>query len=108
MKLPSCTTTGTGSHTSAVTTSQLTKDNSNSEENHSGTSSSTDVDIEENNSEESTSRPPMLPPSEMSEMHPDVCSGDLGRVIKLKLERNLRDDEKFYLLKHHFCSSKGI
>ena len=89
--LPSCTTTGTGSHTSAFTTCQLTKDNSNSE----------------NNSEESTSIPPMLSPSEMSEMHPDVCSGDLGRVIKLKLERNLRDDEKFYLLKHHFVPAKG-
>ena len=49
----------------------------------------------------------MLPPSEMSEMHPDVCSGDLGRVIKLKSERNLRDDEKFYLLKYHFVPAKG-
>ena len=46
--------------------------------------------------------------SGLSEMHPYVCSGDLGLVVKLKSERSLTDAEKFYLLKNHFVPSKGF
>lgn len=36
-----------------------------------------------------------------------VLSGDFGRVVKLKTQRNLTDDERYYLLKHHFVPNKN-
>ena len=43
-----------------------------------------------------------------SEMHPDICSGDFGLVLKIKSQRNLTDNEKFFLLKNHFIPAKGF
>ena len=40
------------------------------------------------------------------EWHPDVHSGDLGRVIHLKAHRDLTTNEKYFLLKHHFVPNK--
>ena len=36
------------------------------------------------------------------DLHPAISSGDFGRVVKLKTERNLTDNEKYVLLKKHF------
>ena len=36
------------------------------------------------------------------DLHPAISSGDLGRVVKLKSECNLTDNEKYVLLKKHF------
>ena len=36
------------------------------------------------------------------DLHPAISSGDFGRVIKLKSERNLTDNEKYVLLIKHF------
>ena len=38
---------------------------------------------------------------EPSAMHPAVISGDIGRVVKLQQERQLRDDEKYHMLTKH-------
>lgn len=46
------------------------------------------------------------PRATMRELHPDVSSGDLGKVVHLKAQRDLTDNEKYFLLKHHFVSSK--
>ena len=35
------------------------------------------------------------------DLHPAISSGDFGRVVKLKSERNLTDNEKYVLLKKH-------
>lgn len=44
-----------------------------------------------------------------SGLHPSVHSGDLGRVVlQVKPHRSLTDNEKFYLLKHHFVPAKGF
>ena len=40
-------------------------------------------------------------------MHPAVSSGDFDRVVHLKAERELTDNEKFYLLNHHFVPGVG-
>ena len=40
-------------------------------------------------------------------LHPAVSSGDFGKVVQLKAQRELSNREKFYLLKHHFVPSKG-
>ena len=37
-----------------------------------------------------------------NELHPAVTSGDFGKVVELKKERALVDQEKYYLLKNHF------
>ncbi len=39
------------------------------------------------------------------ETHPAISSGDFGKVVKLKAERRLSDDEKFALLNHCFVPS---
>ena len=39
-------------------------------------------------------------------MDPAVTSGDFGKVMHLKSQRELTDEEKFYLLKHHFVPGK--
>ena len=36
------------------------------------------------------------------DLHPAISSGDIGRVVKLKSERNLTDNEKYVLLKKLF------
>ena len=41
------------------------------------------------------------------EAHPAVCSGDFGKVVKLKANRSLSDNEKLALLKHCFVPSPG-
>ena len=33
-----------------------------------------------------------------------VKSGDFGRVVNLRACYSLSDDEKYFLLKNHFCS----
>ena len=43
----------------------------------------------------------------LASMHPAVSSGDFGKVVQLKAQRELSDREKFYLLNHHFVPSKG-
>ena len=43
----------------------------------------------------------------MGELHPDVSSGDLGRLVRLKAQRDLTDNEKYFLLKHHFVPCKN-
>ena len=40
-------------------------------------------------------------------MNPDIQSGDFGRILQLKSERQLTADEKYYLLKHHFVPDKN-
>ena len=40
--------------------------------------------------------------SSSSSRHPAVASGDFKRVLNLKEQRNLTDDEKYYLLVSHF------
>ena len=40
-------------------------------------------------------------------LHPDVSSGDFGKVVQLKARRELSNREKFHLLKHPFVPSKG-
>ena len=39
---------------------------------------------------------------QIDDIHPAISSGDFGRVVKLKSERNLTDNEKYVLLKNHF------
>ncbi len=38
---------------------------------------------------------------------PEVQSGDFGRIVALKTNRQLTPDEKYYLLKHHFVPDKN-
>ena len=40
-------------------------------------------------------------------LHPDVSSGDFGKVVQLKARRELSNREKFHLLKHPFVPCKG-
>lgn len=40
-------------------------------------------------------------------LHPAESLGDFGKVVQLKVQRELSDQEKLYLLKHHFVPSKG-
>lgn len=40
-------------------------------------------------------------------MNPAVESGDFGRVVELKSERQLTNAEKYFLLKHHFIPDKN-
>jgi len=37
-----------------------------------------------------------------------ICSGDLGKIVKLKLERHLTDHEKYMLLKKHFVPASNF
>ena len=62
------------------------------------TAKESDTDRVDNRSESGTT----------SEMHPDICSGDLGLMLKIKSQRNLTDNEKFFLLKNHFIPAKGF
>ena len=41
------------------------------------------------------------------EMHPVLCSGDLGPVGCLKEQQSLTEDEILYLLRNHFVAGKG-
>ena len=41
-----------------------------------------------------------------SSISPAVQSGDFGRIVKLKSQRQLTADEKYYLLKHHLVPDK--
>ena len=43
-----------------------------------------------------------------SEIHPDIFSGDLGWVLKIKSQRNIIDNECFFLLKNHFIPAKSF
>ena len=45
--------------------------------------------------------------TDQSSLHPVVSSGDFGKVVQLKDQRELSDREKYYLLKHHFVPGKG-
>ena len=36
-----------------------------------------------------------------------IRSGDFGKVVNLKACRNLTDEEKYYLLKHHFIPAQN-
>ena len=40
------------------------------------------------------------------EINPVIQSGDFGQIVKLKTQRRLTEDEKYYLMKHHFVTSK--
>ena len=40
------------------------------------------------------------------EINPVIQSGDFGQIVKLKAQRSLTEDEKYYLMKHHFVPSK--
>ena len=40
------------------------------------------------------------------EINPVIQSGKFGKIVKLKAQRNLTEDEKYYLMKHHFVPSK--
>ncbi len=40
-------------------------------------------------------------------MDPEVQSGDFGRIVALKTNRQQTPDEKYYLLKHHFVPDKN-
>ena len=40
------------------------------------------------------------------EINPVIQSGDFGHIVKLKAQRSLTEDEKYYLMKHHFVPSK--
>ena len=62
------------------------------------TAKESDTDCVDNRSESGTT----------SEMHPDICLGDLGLVLKIKFQRNLTHNEKFFLLKNHFIPAKGF
>ena len=42
-----------------------------------------------------------------SELHPAVSSGDFGKVVLLKADRNLTDHEKFTLLTKHFIPPRS-
>ena len=44
--------------------------------------------------------------SSVYSMDPAINSGDFGRVVHLQSERGLSNDEKYYLLKHHFDPNK--
>ena len=35
-----------------------------------------------------------------------ICSGDFGHVVRLQSQRRLSDNEKYYLLKHHYIPNK--
>jgi hypothetical protein len=50
---------------------------------------------------------PPLPEPAIGGMHPAICSGDLGKVVQLKAQRSLTENEKFFLLKHHFVPPKN-
>ena len=41
-------------------------------------------------------------------INPDIRTGDLGRVVKIKSQRKLSDHEKFFLLKNYFVPAKGF
>ena len=41
------------------------------------------------------------------EINPVIQSGDFGQIVKLKAQRSLTEDKKYYLMKHHFVPSKG-
>ena len=40
------------------------------------------------------------------EINPVIQTGDFGKIVKLKAQRSLSEDEKYYLMKHHFVPSK--
>ena len=39
-------------------------------------------------------------------INPVIQSGNFGQIVKLKAQRSLTEDEKYYLMKHHFVPSK--
>ena len=45
--------------------------------------------------------------TDIPSLHPAVSSGDFGKVVQLKAQRELSNRGKFYLLKHYFVPSKG-
>ena len=40
------------------------------------------------------------------EINPVIQSGNFGQIVKLKAQRSLTEDGKYYLMKHHFVPSK--
>ena len=83
---------------------------------HEGSNSSTDDDTHSSYNEESGNSSTEVHSETESmegadletEMVLDpIRSGDLGVAACLKSMRRLTDNEKFYLLKHHYASSKG-
>ena len=49
-----------------------------------------------------------LPGPSCETSHYDICSGNFGKVVKLKAECNLTDIEKYKLLKNHFIPASNF
>ena len=74
------------------------------EPNSSGPEYHSSEDSEDNDNPDTSSAPQVHNVG----IHPAaISSGDFGQVVQLKSERDLTDNEKLFLLRHHFVPSKN-